>query len=292
METNEKVFDLLESTGLNWTVFKEPLVSETGLPTESFGIFRNDSKNWLGTVKSRYTILQNYEMAEIILKASEGLNIAVNRGGQLSAGGRIYLQAELPEEFIGKSKVKRWITALNSHDGSGAAAFGSTNVTVICRNTFYRAYGELEKFRHTSSMKDRIAIAQKDLRITMGFDNNLMDKFKIMADKPLKEEIVERVIRKIFKIEPDEPIKNLSTKKTNLIGSFASSIETSIEEQEATVWALFNGVTRYVNHVAAPSDPEKKKDYLFGTGSEISNVGFNEIMKYIEENTAKQFVVS
>jgi hypothetical protein len=47
-----------------------------------------------------------------------------------------------------------------------------------------------------------------------------------------------------------------------------------------------------VNHVAAPSDPEKKKDYLFGTGSEISNVGFNEIMKYIEENTVKQFVVS
>ena len=56
---HEKTFNLLEATGLNWTVNKLPLYSKDGLTTESFGIFRNDNNNWLGTVGKRYEEMQN-----------------------------------------------------------------------------------------------------------------------------------------------------------------------------------------------------------------------------------------
>ena len=42
--TQEKTFELLQSTGLNWTVKKEELVSKDGKPTESYGIFKSDDK--------------------------------------------------------------------------------------------------------------------------------------------------------------------------------------------------------------------------------------------------------
>jgi hypothetical protein len=47
----------------------------------------------------------------------------------------------LPAEIIGRSEVKRWLTCLNSHDGSTSVGFGSSNTVVVCQNTFFRALG-------------------------------------------------------------------------------------------------------------------------------------------------------
>ena len=64
---NEKTFNLLEAAGLNWTVSKESLTTIDGKDTESFGIFRSDNKEWLGTVVNRYTPMQNFELAETVI---------------------------------------------------------------------------------------------------------------------------------------------------------------------------------------------------------------------------------
>lgn len=285
----EKTFDLLEKTGLNWSVNKLPLFTEDKLPTESFGIFRNDNNEWLGTVGKRYVEMQNSTLAETIIKASEGVGLTTDRGGMLDGGRRIYLQAALPDEFIGKSNVRRLITALNSHDGSTSIAFGSSNTVVVCENTFYRAYGELQKFRHTISAEQRIDIVMKDLRITMELDEKLMTTFKRMADFEMKDEIVDRVIRKIFDVKADADTSNMSTRKKNQIEAFGLATRTSIAEQGNTVWALFNGVTRYANHMQGYKDANKRLDYLMaGTGYDIMNNSYTAILKWVEENTIKE----
>jgi len=182
MNTQQQTFELLEATGLNWTVNKIDLVSPQGYTTESFGIFRNDTNDWLGTVGNRYVPMQNYELAETIVEATNGIGLVTTKGGQLSGGAKVYLQTELPDEFIGKSGVKRHITALNSHDGSSSIGFGSSSTVVVCTNTFYKAYKGLDKFRHTASAKERIERAMLDLRKALELDAMLMDDFKRMAD--------------------------------------------------------------------------------------------------------------
>lgn len=288
----EKTFNLLEKTGLNWSVNRLPLFTEDKLPTESFGIFRNDNNEWLGTVGKRYVEMQNSTLAETIIKASEGVGLTTDRGGMLDGGRLIYLQAALPDEFIGKSNVRRLITALNSHDGSTSIAFGSSNTVVVCKNTFYRAYGELQKFRHTISAEQRIDIAMKDLRITMELDEKLMTTFKRMADFEMKDEIVDRVIRKIFDVKADADTSNMSTRKKNQIEAFGLATRTSIAEQGNTVWALFNGVTRYANHMQGYKDANKRLEYLMaGTGYDIMNDSYTAILKWVEENTVKDLIL-
>ena len=66
------------------------------------------------------------------------------------------MQIELPDEHIGRSDIKRYITVTNFHDGSGSVGFGTGNQVVCCENTFQKAQLELSKFRHTSSMQQRI----------------------------------------------------------------------------------------------------------------------------------------
>jgi phage/plasmid-like protein (TIGR03299 family) len=292
--TEKKAFDLLEASGLNWSVTKESLQTADGRKTNSFGIFRNDNQKWLGTVGNNYKPFQNSDLAMTIVSASKSINIETNSGGELGAGKKVYLQAQLPDEFIGKSAIKRYITALNSHDGTTAIAFGSSSTVVICQNTFFRAYGELEKFRHTSSAKERIENAIKNLRTTLNLDNAMFTNFKRMADLPLKDEAIERVIRKIFNTELSTEKTKISTRKENQIKSFAGALEKEIQLEGRTLWGLFNAVTRYTNHISAPTDKNERLDYLMdGGGYKLSNMGFDEIMAYVEENTvAKKFMAN
>ena len=288
MTTQEKTFNLLEATGLNWTVNKEQLFTAEGIKTESYGIIRNDSNEWLGTVGKKYVPMQNWELAENIIEATEGVGLSTTRGGELKGGGKIYLQAELPNEFIGRSDVKRYITALNSHDGSSSIGFGSSSTVVVCQNTFFQAYKGLDKFRHFSSANGRIKDAISDLRKALELDQSLMDNFKRMADMEMKDEVVERVIRKVFAVDPSSPQKEHSTRKVNQINAFASALNKEIQLEGKTIWGLFNGVTRYTNHIAAPSNVQEKNDYLMtGGGYKMANTAYETIMSWILENTSE-----
>lgn len=292
MDTQQKTFDLLESTGLNWSVNKEPLFAADGKATESFGIFRNDNKKWLGTVKKRYEPFQNSELAEMVVDAAASLNLGISRGGMLSGGQKVYIQLELPQEHIGNSDVKRWLSALNSHDGSTSIGFGSSNTTIVCQNTFFMAYGEIEKIRHTASAKERVQVMIKNMQRALGMDVKLMESFKRMAELPLNEGLVASLTASLFKVDVNTPQSEVSARRTNQITGFVKSVEKSIEEQGSTVWALFNGITRYTNHVAAPKDPEKKNDFLIvNGGAAFSRMGLDEILKYVERNTATSVVI-
>lgn len=291
MTTQEKTFNLLEATGLNWTVNKAELFTAENIQTESYGIIRNDSSQWLGTVGKKYVPMQNWELAETIIEATEGVGLITTRGGQLSNGKKIYLQAALPDEYIGKSGVKRHITALNSHDGSTSIGFGSSSTVVVCQNTFFQAYKGLDKFRHFASASDNIKSAIADLRKAMELDQNLMDNFKRMADMEMKDEVVERVIKKIFAVDPSTQQKEHSSRKVNQINAFALSLNKEIQLEGKTVWGLFNGVTRYTNHIAAPDNTEKKNEFLMtGGGYKMANTAYDTIMSWILENSHSEAI--
>ncbi len=292
MTTFEQTFALLEKTGLNWTVNKLPLYGPDGQQTSSYGIFRNETNQHLGTVGPRYVPLQNHELAETIIDACEGVGIQATKGGVFNDGRKVYLQAALPDVVIDRSPLKRFITGINSHDGSTAIAFGSTNTNIICMNTFHMAYkdGAMTKYRHGASALERIKTAMMQIKATMAGDQLLMDNFSRMADAKLTEEATQAILTTIFKrgfgLDPKD---ELSTRRRNQLIGLNNSIERELADQGATLWGLFNGITRYTNHVAAPSG--QKDEYVMdGAGYDLNLVGFDAIMAWVEKNTAKQYV--
>jgi hypothetical protein len=119
-----------------------------------------------------------------------------------------------------------------------------------------------------------------------------MDNFKRMADMEMKDEIVENVIRKIFAVDPSSSQKDHSTRKVNQINAFAGALNKEIQLEGKTIWGLFNGVTRYTNHIASPTEKDKKSDYLMtGAGYKMSNVAYDTIMSWVLENTAKKELI-
>lgn len=293
--TSEAIFnqtlELLDSTGLNWSVTKEPLLTADGKASETFGIYRSDTNQWLGSVGNQYAPMQNSTLAETIVMASQGVDCNTNRGGTLQGGKRVYIQSELPLEHIGNSDIKRWITALTSHDGSSATGFGSSSTVVICQNTFHMAMKDLAKFRHTASADERVRLASEDLNKALLTDNQLMTTFKRMADLKIGEEVIENVIRRIFTIDIKQTRSSeVSAVKKAQVTAFADSLQTEVNSHGQTLWALFNGVTRYTNHVAAPKGDEAKDTYLMiGGGHKTNLLGFDECMKWLEGNSKQVY---
>jgi hypothetical protein len=179
-EIFHKTFQLLSDTKTNWGVTKKPLVCADGYPTESFGLYRNDNNKWLGTVGKTYVLMQNATLAENIIEASMDVSKKF-RGGELDAGKKVYYQAQLEDSKIANDTIKRYITALNSHDGSASIGFGFTNQVVVCKNTFHIALKDVTRFRHTSTAQERVEIARIQINKMLKEENGLMENYKRMG---------------------------------------------------------------------------------------------------------------
>lgn len=278
-----QTLEILEETGLNWTVKKESLISVVGAKeTDSFGLFRSDNHSHLATVGSRYTPYQNYELAEALLEATSMVDMKISRGGELNEGKRVYLQAELPDVYIGKSDMKRWITGLGSH-GLNSVALGSTGTVVVCQNTYLMAYGELSKFRHTKTIKERVLEFVEGMKKALRLDNDLVDTFKVMATSSIKDDIFADVLKKCFEVELDSKPDSISTRKRNQLKSVERAISTELELEGATLWGLFNGITRYTNHIAVA--PEKRTEYIMdGKGYDTNLMAYKTIRAWMEDH--------
>ena len=296
MSTQEQTFDLLERTGLNWTVNKLPLFGPDGQRTSSYGIFRNDNGGHLGTVGNRYVPYQNFEMAETIIDACAEVGIQASKGGMFDSGGKVYMQAQMNDVVIDRSPLKRYITCINSHNGTTSIAFGSTNTNIICMNTFHMAYkdGAMTRYRHTNSASERIKQSMLQIKQTMAGDQLLMDNFSRMADVKLTEDAARAMLNGIFKkgfgLDPKDKV---STQRKKQLVSLNNSIEKELNDQGATLWGFFNGITRYTNHVAAIESGKSKEQYVMdGAGYNLNLVAFEEVMAWVEKNTAKQYVLA
>jgi phage/plasmid-like protein (TIGR03299 family) len=302
MTRNEKVFDLLYSNSLAWEAKKIPLVAQitedgnegdesiikTTLKTDSFGIFRSDNNKHLGTVKDRYEVFQNKELAGVIVDACDGLDLEVRKGGLLAGGKKVFLQIALPDEKVGNSGIKRYLTALNSHDGSCSIGFGTTNTVIVCKNTFYSAMRDVQNIRHTQSYSEKVEKAMQRIRQAIVGENLLMDNFKRMSDIKIKDEqFIVDLVSKVLSIDKGE---EASTRKTNQVRVMADNIRTDINIHGDNLWGLFNGITRYTNHSQVKSD-KSLENVMVGQGSRINELAFKEIMKQVEASLGATILV-
>jgi hypothetical protein len=263
-------------------VRKEPLtatkLTDDGiieLPTQTFGLFRSDTDSWLGSVGNQYIPMQNFELAETIVGIQDTFGGDL-RGGDLRDGRKIFYQLSLKDEHVGPDTLKRFITCMNSHDGTSSIGFGSTNTVISCSNTFHKAMKDLSRFRHTMTASERLAMAVAEFRNAMNEDADLMDRFKRFTDVNIDRTILERVMHNVFKVDMNLKESDVSTRKKNQIADFEKALEQETSQKGGTLWGLFNAVTYYTNHM----EKSDQHHLMFGGGYTKNLTAFNIIDKY------------
>ena len=294
----EIIFNVLNATGLNWSVSKERLQTASGIVLpDAYASIRSDNQAYLGVVGERYEVMQNSDLVSIAYDSgkevfnselklthpwnnSETLGSFGNMGGgSLKSGSRVFVQLELPQLYIGKSGINRFVTLTNSHDGSMSLGFGTSNQVICCANTFAIANKDVSKIRHTASMQQRIDEAVQSLRSVLQFEDKQMETFELASTRRFERSHIADIVNSVFGKSVESKSTEASARVKNQMAAFAGDINKSIDEQGETLWALFNAVTRYTNHTTSSKD----KDYslMFGNEAQINQRAYEQMLSWL-----------
>jgi hypothetical protein len=259
--------EILNASGLNFEILKVPMfgqiegVNESGdieqsmVQTPYFGLINNSTQEFINSVKGSYTISQNRDIVDMVLKGMKpfGDKIEVQKAGSLNGGRKVFLQLAIEGlSRVGDDDIKRYVTIIDSNDGSTGLSVGIGDLTMSCQNQFYHFYkaGQFRS-RHTQSIEEKIKLLPKSIEIALSESMRMMELYSKMASTPLTKGLVDKLVQTILKTDrsvEQAELENLSPRMRNAMDSLYGNIQTEMAQKGKNIWGLHSGVTRWTTH--------------------------------------------
>ena len=185
-------------------------------------------------------------------------------------------------------KIERYMTALNSHDGSASVSFGSYGLTISCQNSFFRAARaeSMSRIRHTSNMQERIDAAKRQIEVVQQEETQLYKTLFNMAEVPADQKHVNEIVRQLTDVDLTQSVQanreKHSTRKVNIAECLLKSIRNEMSYKGETLWGLMSGVTHFTSHaMSAPKrDNARMESKLVGSASQIDKHAYQYLEQY------------
>lgn len=274
---------ILKQANLDWSVKAERLVTaESNIETKSIAIVRQDNNAILGVHGDGYHPLQNSEMMEILDRISGKMGLPLHKGGYFGQGEKVYIQLKTQDLNVGTDKVKGYLTCVNSFDGSTSLAFGHSNLTISCQNTFFANYREMaNKVRHTQKMHERIDIICMQIEDVLRAEQKIFQSITRMSEVKIDQKVRDMVLERILNLDKEERLADLttlSTRKKNILSDLEVNIAGEIQDKGGNLWGLFSGITKYTTHSLKGDSNENK---LFGVYGRREREVFAELSQLV-----------
>lgn len=290
--TGARSLETIQKVGLDWRVDKVQLYTPDGTPVDYYANQRSDNKAVLQVVSAGYSVLQNEEMVELCEALANTYDYKIHKGGALDGGRKVYIQLEADSiTGIGENRdtINRFVTAINSFDGSTAVAFGSLGFTISCQNTFFRAarHENMTRIKHTTNMKERIEQAKRQVEYVRLEEESLYAKFFRMAEEPATQQHIKEVVQRITQVDitKAQSVNKLehSTRRVNMAESLVRSIYGETSYKGMTLWGLMSGVTHFTTHVqnAPKRENGREESKLMGLAQHVDSIAFNYIDAFV-----------
>ena len=288
--------DVMIKAGLDWDVSKCEIMAK--MPVEeafgngtdgfmmgsnfykeipnSFGIYRTDKNIPLGTVKGRYTPVQNTEVFSFFDNAIGKDKALWQTAGCFGNGERVFVSAKLPKTIlVNGDPVDNYLLFVTSHDGSSGVKIVLTPIRVICQNTLNAAIKNATNyisFRHTIGVHNNIDSASDILGICNTKINHCDGVYSEMAkikidDKTSHNYFVSAILSPSEYSKLSETGHNpsqivnrewnaieatgISMKKVNTISEINKYYYEGAGQQQlvGTGWGAYNAITGYYSNV-------------------------------------------
>lgn len=274
---------ILKQANLDWSVKAERLVTaESNIETKNIAIVRSDNNAILGVHGDGYHPLQNSEMMEILDRISGKMGLPLHKGGYFNQGEKVYIQLKTQDLNVGTDKVKGYLTCVNSFDGSTSLAFGHSNLTISCQNTFFANYREMaNKVRHTQRMHERIDIICMQIEDVLRAEQKIFETITRMSEVQIHQKVRDMVLERILNLDKEErlaDLSTLSTRKKNILSDLEVNIAGEVQDKGGNLWGLFSGITKYTTHGLKGDSNENK---LFGVYGRREREVFTELSQMV-----------
>jgi hypothetical protein len=301
METlniEQQVKQILVNNNLDFRIEKLPLVGLqniiavgndgdlindiTHVKTNYFGLLNTKSGNIINTVKEGYTVSQNDEIVELVLRGMQGYgNLSVQKAGSLNDGRRVFIQLAI-DGFakVGDDTIKRYVTVIDSNDGSSGLSIGIGDLTMSCQNQFWKFYKRGNaKMRHTASLTQRIQEIPNLIELALNESMRQVETYQKFASIGASDKNVHDLVKAINGVSRLSSVKDLSEASTRTINAMESLYDMArieMEQKGKNLWGLHSGVTRWTSHIKSAPRREngRLESAMIGTNYRTNQQSF------------------
>ena len=260
-------------------------------------IIREDNKTYISTVGINYKVSQ---FEEALADTMDGLmgegGAFIETAGVLRNGATGWMQARLPGDIIvpgtkGKDVLQRFILASTSHDGTSNATYREIVRRVVCGNTHRRALNDkhygLASVRHSKNMPKNLSKVGSILYKANEYYKVFADSVGLLASKGTTDQTVKDFLMELIPDKADAKHKTRSENiRAEIMGLAVNGRGQDMDGVKGTLWALYNGVTEYVDYhrgTRGESDAVRAENRLesvfFGSGAELKDSAFELAVK-------------
>lgn len=281
--------EALISGGLDWDVIPNPIYNAEGKVISGFkAITRKDTGDVFYVSGERYTPIQNRDCFKLFDEVV-GTGLAKYEVvGSLKEGRKVWILSRLPYDFSvkGKDEVNSYLLLTTSHDGSLSLQMFETPVRVVCQNTLSaslsgRERGKVAYFKHTINYQSRIGQAQEILASTKVYYDNFKIASEALANKQFTSLQIDSFLNNLFEVEDASKVSGKTKSAIEEVKRLAEEGRgNDIEGIRGTAWAVYNGVTEYVDYERATrgSDDNRLASSWFGSGGALRERAFELLL--------------
>ena len=285
--------EAIKFAGLDYTVEKQKLFTESEEVKTHFATVRTDTKQILGVVGGKYEVVQN-ELAFTFFDSlvNDGSGIKYETAGALGQGERIFITAKMPEviKVSRKDVIEQYIFLTTSHDGSGSIMAAFTPVRIVCNNTLNAAlknHSNAVVIKHTANAEAKLKEAARIIAISENTGRILEKMFSKWSKVRVNDAETKKLIRlamapnvEVFKaVAENNKQFEFSTAFENVCGEVweyaMSAPSQQMETTAGTVFGAYNAITGYYQNVKNyKSDDSRLNSIMFGTGLDRTKKAF------------------
>lgn len=251
-----QVNDILIANGLDFDIIKLPLVGQSVdgalFPSSYFGLLNSKTNEIINTTKESYHVSQNADVVELVVRGMRNFgDLSVQKAGSLHGGRKTFIQLEIAGfANVGDDRIKRYVTVIDSNDGSTGLSIGIGDLTMSCSNQFFRFYkrGEM-KLKHSSSLEGKMIEIPSLITLALTESMRQIEAYRTFQSTAASRELVDGLVRELIGFDRlSYKEEEHSTKSLNAMDALYSHIATEMAGKGNNLWGLHSGVTSWTTH--------------------------------------------
>lgn len=250
--------EIVTASGLDFNISKRPLFDGNGNGTEYFGLFNDKLNKCIHTVKDGYHVSQNAEVVDMVLAgiAPFGTSLSVQKAGVMNEGRKVFIQLAIE----GMSKVagdiiKRYITVIDSNDGSTSLSIGVGDLTMSCQNQFWKFYKRGNRMRHSASLEQKLKELPRMIETSLEQSLKQIELYNQLASTTVTRELAHKMVNYVLGFDRTSGsiiLDDKTAKSIEKMNKLYGAIETEFIGKGVNMWGLHSGVTRFTTHEVTP----------------------------------------
>lgn len=221
----------------------------------------------LGTVKGRYTVMQNRETLEralAVVGASRG-DAVFDTLGVLYDGRQFFATIDMGTLIIDPAgvadKVCRYLVVRSGHDGSTPLTFSNTDVRAVCKNTVImaeRSAHRVFRAKHTPNIESRLDEANAVLGLSSAWAKEFMTLANEMLSIPMTAGKFDRVIDSVFPAD-EATTDRKKANRDDIVGQMKMlyANDKNAGRVGDNGWAAWNTIVEYFDHHRGGTEVER-----------------------------------